>query len=319
MQSKRHRLYRLYSQGFFIGSFLTNLLRAAPFCLVLFVVSSCSEAVNSSARGIELSVEHFAEARNGAYELWLSFPDLAARSVAGSTPTMLHGDEAFISVGKFNVSDGRVVAPNGESVEFNLPAGRNLQFAIDAVITFQPTGIDTMFARICGGAFQGDASVGIAELRTNDFDAFGNSLLNPSGAFRLRAESGDFRRGIWFADAQLQNALNLRFLTTPRWLYEARLVNVNSNALDTVMSFAHPSLVVNPPNNLIGREFEEGRNLADGATRVELVVRPTQTRSTDCAIRLLYREIPATATQSDVFVLQRDLNLPNARVTLRKQ
>jgi hypothetical protein len=113
--------------------------------------------------------------------------------------------------------------------------------------------------------------------------------------------------------------LNLRFLTTQRWLYEARIVNTVSNAVDSVMSFAHPSSVVNPPSNLIGRVFEEGRNLADGATRLELVVRPIQTLSTDCSIRLLYREIPIGASQSETFELQRDVNLPRARVTLRKQ
>jgi len=195
------------------------------FLAILF--SACSNASAPSSKGIDLSVEHFAEARNGTYELWLSFPDLTSRPL-GSTPTMLHGDEEFVSVGKFNVREGKVIAPNGASVQFNLLEGKNLQFAIDAVITFQPSCVDTMFARLCGGTFRGDASVGTAELTTNDFDAFGNSLLNPSGAFRLYAESGDFRRGVWFANAQFQNTLNLRFLTTPRWLYEARVVNVSA-------------------------------------------------------------------------------------------
>ncbi len=288
------------------------------FCILVFLLVSCSDSNAPSSKGIELSVEHFAEARNGTYELWLSFPDLVSRPI-GSTPTALHGDEEFVSVGKFNVRGGVVVGVNGSPVNFELPAGKNLQFAIDAVITFQPRGVDTMFARLCGGAFRGDATIGTAELHPNDFDAFGNSLLNPSGAFRLYADSGDFRRGIWFANTQFQNALNLRFLTTPRWLYEARLVSVGSSTTDTVMSFTHPSSVVNPPSNLIGRVFEDGRNLANGTTRVELVVRPIQTRSTDCSIRLLYRDIPANATQSDVFELQQDLNLPRARVRLRKQ
>ncbi len=288
------------------------------FFFVLFLLVSCSDASAPSTKGIDLRVEHFAEAHNGSYELWLSFPDLAARPM-GSTPTMHHGDEEFVSVGKFNVREGAVVGINGKPVNFALPQGQNLQFAIDAVITFQPTGVDTMFARICGGAFRGDATIGTAELRTNDFDAFGNSLLNPSGMFRLYADSGDYRRGVWFANAEFQNTLTLRFLTTSRWLYEARVVHVGSNAVDTVMSFSHPSFVVNPPNNLIGRVFEEGRNLADGSTRLELVVRPIQTASTDCSIRLLYRDIPANATPSNVFELQRDLNLPSARVTLRKQ
>ncbi len=290
----------------------------ALFLALIVLLGSCADSQTPSSKGIDLSVEHFSEARNGTYELWLSFPDFASRPL-GSTPTMLHGDEEYVSVGKFNVRNGAVVGANGEPVQFNLPEGKNLQFAIDAVITFQPSGVDTMFARLCGGAFRGDASVGTAELTSNDFDAFGNSLLNPSGAFRLYAESGDFRRGIWCATAQFQNALNLRFLTTPRWLYEARVVNVGSNTIDTVMSFTHPSTVINPPSNLIGRVFEEGRNLADGATRFELVVRPIQTPSSHCSIRLLYRDIPISATQSDVFDLQRDLNLPRARVTLRKQ
>jgi hypothetical protein len=292
--------------------------RDLVFFSLFFLLASCSESQTPSSKGIDLSVEHFSEARNGTYELWLSFPDLASRPL-GSTPTTLHGDEEFVSVGKFNVREGQVISPQGAPVQFNLPEGKNLQFAIDAVITFQPSGVDTMFARVCGGAFRGDATVGTAELTTNDFDAFGNSLLNPSGAFRLYAESGDFRRGVWFANAQFQNTLNLRFLTTPRWLYEARVVNVGSNTIDTVMSFTHPSAVINPPNHLIGRVFEAGRNLANGTTRVELVVRPIHTPSTHCAIRLLYRDIPAAATQSDVFDLQRDLNLPRARVTLRKQ
>ncbi len=298
---------------------LLNSLMNRHHLLLLFIVfASCSDGNTPPSKGIDLSIEHFAEARNGTYELWLSFPSLNSRPT-GSTPTTLHGDEEFVSVGKFNVRNGAVVGANGAAMQFELPDGKNLQFAIDAVITFQPTGTDTMFARICGGAFRGDAAVGTAELQTNDFDAFGNSLLNPSGTFRLYAESGDYRRGVWFANAAFQNTLNLRFLTTPRWRYEARLVSVGSNATDTVMSFSHPSLVVNPPNNLIGRVFEEGRNLSDGATRVELVVRPVQTASTDCAIRLLYRDIPAGASESDIFELQRDLNLPRARVTLRKQ
>ncbi|MFQ3596835.1 MAG: hypothetical protein SNJ55_08315 [Chloroherpetonaceae bacterium] len=288
------------------------------FFFLFFLLVSCSDGNAPSSKGIDLRVEHFAEARNGSYELWLSFPDLASRPI-GSTPTTLHGDEEFISVGKFNVRGGAVVGINGAPVNFALPEGRNLQFAIDAVITFQPTGVDTMFARLCGGAFRGDAAVGTAELQTSDFDAFGNSLLNPSGAFRLYAQSGDYRRGVWFANAALQNTLNLRFLTTSRWLYEARLVRIGSSDVDTVMSFSHPSLVVNPPNNLIGRVFEDGRNLADGQTRVELVVRPIQTASTDCAIRLLYRDIPVGASESDLFELLRDSNLPRARVTLRKQ
>ncbi len=292
--------------------------RDLVFFSLFFLLASCSDSQTTSSKGIDLSVEHFSEARNGTYELWLSFPDLASRPL-GSTPTMLHGDEEFVSVGKFNVRNSAVVGANGAPVQFNLPEGKNLQFAIDAVITFQPSGVDTMFARLCGGAFRGDATVGTAELTTNDFDAFGNSLLNPSGAFRLYAEDGDFRRGIWFANAQFQNTLNLRFLTTPRWLYEARVVTVGSNTIDTVMSFSHPSAVINPPSHLIGRVFEEGRNLADGATRLELVVRPIHTSSTHCAIRLLYRDIPSTATQSDMFDLQHDLNLPRARVTLRKQ
>lgn len=286
---------------------------------VFFILlSSCSDASAPSSKGIDLSVEHFAEARNGSYELWLSFPDLVSRPI-GSTPTTLHGDEEFVSVGKFNVRDGVVVGANGEPVNFQLPAGKNIQFAVDAIITFQPKGIDTLFARLCGGAFRGDAQIGTAELQTNDFDAFGNSLLNPSGTCRLYADSGDYRRGIWFANAEFQNSLNLRFLTTPRWLYEARIVSTSANTVDTVMSFAHPSLVVNPPNNLVGRVFEEGRNLTDGTTRIELVVRPIHTPSTDCAIRLLYRDIPASASESDLLELQRDPNLPRARVTLRKQ
>ncbi len=288
------------------------------FFFLLSLLVSCSDASTPPTKGIDLRVEHFAEAHNGSYELWLSFPDLALRPI-GSTPTALHGDEEFISVGKFNVRGGAVVGLNGEPVNFTLPEGRNLQFAIDAVITFQPTGVDTMFARLCGGAFRGDATIGTAELRTDDFDAFGNSLLNPSGTFRLHAESGDYRRGVWFANAELQNTLNLRFLTTSRWIYEARVVRIGSTNVDTVMSFLHPSLVVNPPNNLIGRVFEEGRNLADGSTRLELVVRPIQTASTDCSIRLLYRDIPANAMPSEMFELQRDSNLPSARVTLRKQ
>lgn len=288
------------------------------FFFLFSLLVSCSDGNAPSSKGIDLQVEHFAEARNGTYELWLSFPDLGSRPL-GSTPTTLHGDEEFVSVGKFNVRGGKVVGANGAPPNFKLPEGKNLQFAIDAVITFQPTGVDTMFARLCGGAFRGDAAIGTAELRTNDFDAFGNSLLNPSGTFRLYAQSGDYRRGIWFANAAFQNTLNLRFLTTSRWLYEARVVRVGSTAVDTVMSFSHPSLVVNPPNNLIGRIFEVGRNLADGATSVEIVVRPIQTASTDCAIRLLYRNIPAEASESDLFELQRDLNLPSARVILRKQ
>lgn len=288
------------------------------FFFLAVLLGACSESGAPSSKGIDLSVEHFAQARNGDYELWLSFPDLASRTI-GSTPTTFHGDEEFVSVGKFNVRGGAVVGANGAPLNFQLPEGKNLQFAVDAVITFQPTGVDTMFARLCGGVFRGDAAIGVAELQTNDFDAFGNSLLNPSGTFRLRAESGDYRRGVWFANAAFQNTLNLRFLTTPRWLYEARVVNVGSNTVDTIMSFAHPSFVVNPPNNVIGREFEEGRNLANGATRLELVVRPIQTASTDCAIRLLYRDIPVSASESDLLELQRDLNLPKARVTLRKQ
>lgn len=278
-------------------------------------LSSCSQVEESvSVQGIEISVSNFMELQTGRYELWFSFPEEAMRASAKSNeqPNVMHGDEEYVSIGKFNVKNGKLIAPNGSPAVFQLPSGKNIQFAIDAVITYQPENVDTLYTRFLGGAFSGDANVGTAELSWNDGDAFGNAFIGIRGSFFLDAQSGHFNRGIWFGNEQFQNGLTLGFFTSNRWRYEARIRHIMGD--DTVASFSEP------PQSLVGRTFADGINLADGTRRAEIVARPAWTASSDFSLVLLSKLIPAEAAQKEVIEMENQVSqLPNARVTLRKK
>lgn len=170
-------------------------------------------------------------AGEGHYELWISFPQDELRLLKP-----VHGDEAYVSFGKFNVTgNGQLVDLTGKAMVFAPKPGAeiDINLAVDAVLSVERES-DTdnrPSARLLGGEFTGNDRRATATLRADNKDAVGFDFSRSSGSYILQTPSTpdtlDFNRGLWWMMPNGTAGLsNLPALTdSSGWNYEGWLVD----------------------------------------------------------------------------------------------
>ncbi|MDZ7268385.1 MAG: hypothetical protein ONB48_11690 [candidate division KSB1 bacterium] len=207
-----------------------------PVWLALgLALSACSNDTPSESRkfSLHLTAVHLEPlaAGEGHYELWLSFPQDATR-----LQKPVHGDEAYVSFGKFNLTDsGQLVDLHGRAMVFAPPPGTevDINLAVDALLTIEQEN-DTdkrPGARLLGGEFTGSDRRATATLRADSKDAVGFDFTRSSGSYILQTPSTldtlDFNRGLWWMLPNGGSGLgNWPALSdTSGWQYEGWLVD----------------------------------------------------------------------------------------------
>ncbi len=170
-------------------------------------------------------------AGEGHYELWISFPQDELR-----LQKRAHGDEAYVSFGKFNVTgNGQLVDLNGKAMVFAPKSGVeiDINLAVDAVLSVEreSDNDNRPGSRLLGGEFTGNDRQATATLRASSRDAVGYDFTRSSGNYLLQtpstADTLDCNRGLWWMMPNETAGLgNLPALAdTSGWNYEGWLVD----------------------------------------------------------------------------------------------
>jgi hypothetical protein len=289
-------------------------------CVTPLLIMSCSDDPTSAPSGvISLSVTNLKPLSQGAsYELWVSFPSASRPAVRVGTQ---HAAGAFVSAGKFNIdATGNIIAANGGTMTFRLPTGKNLSLAADAVISYQPSGVDSLYAIIIGGVFMGDDRTGRVSFTHTYQDAFTTSLNNFRAKFLLNTDSGDYRRGLWFADT-LQNRVVNAIVGTPifngRWVYELLVQKTATNELFSIATFEVPPASTAAP---LGQIFASIPNLATGEYQAIVAVRPKfNSSAAPFMLPVASKVVPQTIAQRQPVALDSRLaEMPTASMTISR-
>ncbi len=168
----------------------------------------------------------------GHYELWISFPQ---NKLPLQKP--VHGDEAYVSFGKFNATDnGQLLDLNGKAMVFAPKPGVeiDINLTVDALVTIEREGDrdGRPGSRLLGGEFSGSDRRATATLRVQGEDALGFDYSRSSGGYILQtpstADTLDFNRGLWWMNPDksggLRNFPALR--DTSGWEYEGWLISL---------------------------------------------------------------------------------------------
>lgn len=137
----------------------------------------------------------------GHYELWISFPE-RKRNIS----KVAHGDEDFVSFGKFNLSEdnSRLINLRGEAMVFAPAKQVDINLAVDAIVTVELEGDtdDEPGSRVIGGEFTGSDREATAALTTAYEDAFDFDFAKTSAVYILDTpttkDGTDFNRGLWW-------------------------------------------------------------------------------------------------------------------------
>jgi hypothetical protein len=213
---------------------------AFVFTAILLLCAACSnEPTGPQNFTVTLTVanlQHLSPGE-GHYEAWISFPE--QQSINKTS----HGDEDYVSFGKFNLSEdnSRILNLQGGQMIFSPAKQIDINLAIDAIITIELDGDmdDEPGSRLLGGEFIGSDREATAALTTAAEDALNFDYTITSGIYILATpttnDTADFNRGIWWmnpagsaiATAGLQQ---LPALTdTSGWKYEGWVID-NSGA-----------------------------------------------------------------------------------------
>jgi len=175
----------------------------------------------------------------GHYEAWISF----ANPYTSKSRTIQDEESSFVSLGKFTMdtsgfqfdSTWSITGTNQKLLDLDgnpfvprLQKNRNLQYAVDAIITIELEGDtdDVPGSVIIGGAFTGTEQIGTANLSTNYRDAFDIDFGNAEGFYLLDAptssDPSDSLKGIWFMKSIVPESAGL--MNIPQlpegWKYE---------------------------------------------------------------------------------------------------
>ncbi len=213
--------------------------------LLLFVAACKDDPTSSDDFTVSLSVSNFKrlEAGHGHYELWVSFPeDRASKTLAKPG----HGDEAYISFGKFNLSADhtQVLSLSGQAMSFMPHDEVDINLAVDALVTIELEGDqdEEPGARLLAGEFAGSDREASANLSADSEDVFDYDYRAATASYVLAApttnDSADFNRGIWWimrSSAIIAGISKLPALAdTARWRYEGWVIDrANAAAYST--------------------------------------------------------------------------------------
>ena len=130
-----------------------------PFAAALLVFVACKDDPTAPENfTVTLSALNLQRlpAGQGHYELWISFPEDRANRALGKPA---HGDEAYISFGKFNLSadNTQLLNLNGQAMTFAPAKDVNINLAVDALVTLEleADNNDEPGSRLLGGEFTG--------------------------------------------------------------------------------------------------------------------------------------------------------------------
>lgn len=218
-----------------------------PRCVaaLLLFVSACKDDPTSPEHfTVSLSALNLTrlESGQGHYELWISFPEGHSSNLAKRN----HGDEAYVSFGKFNLSadNTQLLSLAGQAMSFTPHHEVDINLALDAIVTIELEGDqdDELGSRILAGGFSGSDREANAYLSTGAEDAFDYDYRAATAAYVLTTpttnDSTDFRSGIWWIKSSSSISAGIDKLPvladTSGWRYEGWLIDrANSRAYST--------------------------------------------------------------------------------------
>ena len=254
---------------------MKNLYSAAGFILLVLItalfVSSCDDAgITTDTKNIDFSSSNLKpldKQTEGVYEAWIS---------VGST--FDHGDQAYVSVGRFNISStGTLIDTSGAPGKLNLARITDINATEDAIITIeQPGDNDTIpGTKIVGGAKTNEGGFIVFNMTMDYSEVLPVSAnFSSSAAEYILASPTDqyagfnIIHGFWFSRDTTGSTPGLTLPTIPdtaEWSYQAwiidtrdsvnRIYNVGrfmaSNTADDNQQCAGP----NPGWNLPGHDW----------------------------------------------------------------
>lgn len=207
------------------------------FAAILLLCAACGDEQTTAPQNFTVTLnvtnlQHLSPGE-GHYEVWVSFPEQQ------SINKTAHGDEDFVSFGKFNLSEdnSRIVNLQGEPMVFAPATQVDINLAVDAIITIELEGDtdDEPGSRLLGGEFVGSDKEAVATLITDAEDVFNFDYTLTSGVYILATpttnDSADFNRGIWWMNPggsaiAIAGLQQLPALTdTSGWKYEGWIVD----------------------------------------------------------------------------------------------
>lgn len=317
-------------------------------CLFAIACNETNEVVAPNQSRISLSVQNLPPLEGGHYQLWATFFQFNKPN-SGDSP--MHEGE-FISLGEFKVmQDGTLRNVNGGKARFGLPQTENPQLLKDIVIAVQ-TEHNDRFAKtyhdepgsiLIGGAFQGNATTGVADMNIAYADAFRTTFASVTGKCTIVAPTSpsDSNSGVWFVDRSgASPAAGLKNFPTlpPEWRYEGWIVDRSVQAGQPPLSIstgkfiradsadfdgAGPNRGAGTPFNFPGQDFVQGTfrpNLMSGQFYFAVTIEPFPDNSPKpFSLQLLSTSssIPAqTRVQNTVNVISQ--SLPTAKVVIER-
>lgn len=218
---------------------MTHLRYYAPSscAALLLLMSACKdEPTGPENFTVSLSTINLQHLENGQghYELWISFPEESAHKRLAKP---VHGDEAFVSFGKFNLSsnNGQIVNLSGQAMIFEPTSSVDINLAVDALVTVELEGDndDKPGSRLLGGEFRGSDREATALMSTSAGDAFGFDYRIATASYVLTTpttdDSTDFKSGIWWITrgATISTGIDklIVLADTARWRYEGWILD----------------------------------------------------------------------------------------------
>ncbi len=206
-------------------------------------------------------------AGQGHYELWISFPEHGANR-ALTKPA--HGDEDFVSFGKFNLSadNTQLLNLSGQPMTFAPAHEVNINLAVDALLTMELEGDnnDDPSSRLLGGEFTGSDATANAFMTMSAEDVFNYDFRAASAAYVLTTpstnDSTDFKHGIWWITRG--NVIASGFdklpalVDTSGWRYEGWVVDRVHSVAYSTGKFSSPNLADNDRAGVTGGAEGDG-------------------------------------------------------------
>lgn len=220
-----------------------------PFAAALLVFAACKDDPTAPENfTVTLSALNLQRlpAGQGHYELWISFPEDRANRALGKPA---HGDEAYISFGKFNLSadNTQLLNLNGQAMTFAPPKDVNINLAVDALVTLEleADNNDEPGSRLLGGEFTGSDATANAYLSTSGEDVFAYDFRTASATYILTtpttSDTTDFKHGIWYVTRG--NVIASGFARLPvladtsGWRYEGWIIDRTNSVVYSTGKF----------------------------------------------------------------------------------
>ncbi len=219
---------------------------------IAFLVSSCDDAgVSVDKKNITFShanLKPLNQQTDGVYEAWIS---------VGTG--LDHGDDAYISVGRFNISAaGELLDTSGGAGALNLNGISNVNLTEDALITIEPPGdFDTI---------PGTKLLGAAKVIEDGFVVFNltmdyaevlpisNQFAGATARYLLASPTDNYAsfnliHGLWFSQDTTGSSPGLTLPSLPdtaEWTYQAWVVD-NRDTVNRIYSIGR-FMVSNQPD-----------------------------------------------------------------------